>query len=398
MIRTIEDIDVAGKRILTRVDVNVPMDSNGEITDDTRITACLPTIRSITDRGGIAVLMSHLGRPKGAPDPRYSLAPVAQRLSELLGTTVTFLPDCIGPETESAIAKAQPGDVVLLENLRFYKQEEANDPAFAAALATLGDVYCNDAFGTAHRAHASTEGVTHHVNTVCAGLLVQKELRYLGNALEQPKRPLIAILGGSKISGKIDVIQSLLSKCDAILVGGGMIFTFLRAQHLDTGSSLVEEDKIDLARQLLDSAETAHVPLILPLDVVLADAFNNEANTKVNRVDEIEDGWMGLDIGPETTELFCSYIRSAGTVVWNGPMGVFEMPTFARGTRAIAQAMADATRNGAITIVGGGDSAAAITQFGLSSNVSHVSTGGGASLEFLEGKTLPGIAALNRSL
>ncbi len=397
MIRSITDVDVKGQRVLTRVDFNVPQDDAGAITDDIRIRSAIPTITSITSRGGVAVLMSHLGRPKGQRKPEFTLRPVADRLQELLpDTTVHFADDCIGDAASSVIAAAKPGEVVLLENLRFHAEEEANDEDFATALAANGDVYCNDAFGTAHRAHASTAGVAGHFDTVCAGLLMQKELDYLGSALADPKRPLVSVMGGSKISGKIDVITALMESCDTILIGGGMMFTFLKAKGLEVGSSLVEEDRVALAGELLATAANKGVDLVLPTDTVVADAFANDANTRTVPVDGMETGWMGLDIGPETAERYAGTIRDAGTVVWNGPMGVFEMPSFAAGTKAVADAMAEATSNGCVTIVGGGDSAAAIAQFGHASNVSHVSTGGGASLEFLEGKTLPGVAALDR--
>jgi phosphoglycerate kinase len=398
VIRSIADIDVAGKRVLTRVDFNVPQDDAGAITDDIRITSALPTVKSIIDRGGIAILMSHLGRPKGERKMKYSLAPVAAHLTSLLGAsaTVHFATDCIGDAASSVVNAAKPGDVVLLENLRFYSEEEGNDADFCQKLASLGDVYCNDAFGTAHRAHASTAGVAHLFDTVCSGLLMQRELDYLGHALANPKRPLVSIMGGSKISGKIDVITSLMKSCDTILIGGGMMFTFLKAQGANVGSSLVEEDRLELAASILAKASANNVNLVLPTDTVVADAFNNDAQRKTVGTDQIEAGWMGLDIGPATIARYADIITSAGTVVWNGPMGVFEMSNFAAGTRAVADAMAAATANGAVTIVGGGDSAAAIAQFGKASHVSHVSTGGGASLEFLEGKTLPGVAALDR--
>lgn len=398
MIRSIADIDVAGKRVLTRVDFNVPQDDAGAITDDIRITSALPTVKSIIDRGGIAILMSHLGRPKGERKMKYSLAPVAAHLTSLLGASaaVHFATDCIGDAASSVVNAAKPGDVVLLENLRFYNEEEGNDADFCQKLAALGDVYCNDAFGTAHRAHASTAGVAHLFDTVCSGLLMQRELDYLGHALANPKRPLVSIMGGSKISGKIDVITSLMKSCDTILIGGGMMFTFLKAQGANVGSSLVEEDRLELAASILAQASANNVNLVLPTDTVVADAFNNDAQRKTVGTDQIEAGWMGLDIGPATIARYADIITTAGTVVWNGPMGVFEMSNFAAGTKAVADAMAAATANGAVTIVGGGDSAAAIAQFGQASHVSHVSTGGGASLEFLEGKTLPGVAALDR--
>lgn len=397
MIRSITDVDVNGQRVLTRVDFNVPQDDTGAITDDIRIRSAIPTITSIISRGGVAVLMSHLGRPKGQPKPEFTLRPATDRLQELLpDTTVHFADDCIGEAATSVVTSAKPGEVVLLENLRFHAEEEANDADFAAALAKNGDVYCNDAFGTAHRAHASTAGVAAAFDTVCAGLLLQKELDYLGSALADPKRPLVSVMGGSKISGKIDVITALMESCDTILIGGGMMFTFLKAKGLEVGSSLVEEDRVALAGELLATAANKGVDLVLPTDTVVADAFANDAHTRTVSVDGMESGWMGLDIGPETAKRYAGTIRNAGTVVWNGPMGVFEMPNFAAGTKAVADAMAEATSGGTVTIVGGGDSAAAIAQFGHASNVSHVSTGGGASLEFLEGKTLPGVAALDR--
>lgn len=397
MIRSITDVDVAGKRVLVRVDVNVPQDESGLITDDTRIVESLPTIMSIVDRGGVAVLMSHLGRPKGKPNAKYSLRPVAEHLARLLasrGVAVNFASDCVGAAATQAVQQAPFGSVVLLENLRFYAEEEANDAAFCAQLAALGEIYCNDAFGTAHRAHASTAGIAAHFSSRCAGLLIMKELEYLGQALTQPKRPLVAIMGGSKISGKIDVINALLSSCDTILIGGGMMFTFLKAKGLAVGSSLVEEDRVELAGALLRRAESSGVQLLIPTDTVVARTFADTADNQVVSVDAIPDGMMGLDIGPQTQQQFADVIRSAGTVVWNGPMGVFEFSNFQSGTRTIADAMAAATAAGVVTIVGGGDSAAAITQFGHAKNVTHVSTGGGASLEFLEGKALPGVVAL----
>ena len=397
VIRSIADIDVAGKRVLTRVDFNVPQDEHGSITDDTRIVESLPTIMSIVDRGGIAVLMSHLGRPKGERKAKYSLRPVAEHLSKLLmarGVAVSFADDCIGEHAQVAVSSAPFGSVVLLENLRYYAQEEANDPAFAQQLAELGNIYCNDAFGTAHRAHASTAGVAAFFADRCAGFLIAKELEYLGNALAHPKRPLVAIMGGSKISGKIDVITALMSSCDTILIGGGMMFTFLKAMGHNVGSSLVEEDKISLAREILDRAASKGVDLLIPTDTIVASSFADTPEHSIVSTDAIPDGMMGLDIGPATQSAFAAAIKGAGTVVWNGPMGVFEFSNFQAGTRVIADAMSSATASGVITIVGGGDSAAAITQFGHAKNVTHVSTGGGASLEFLEGKALPGVTAL----
>lgn len=394
MITSIDSLELTGKKVLVRVDFNVPLDDDGHITDDNRIRESLPTIRKIIDERGRVILMSHLGRPKGKRNEKYSLKPVAGRLAELLGTDVAFADDCIGDTAVQAVEKLGEGEVLLLENLRFYAEEEANDESFARQLASLADVYINDAFGTAHRAHASTEGVAHHVEEHAAGYLLLKELRYLGEAVDSPERPFVAILGGSKISGKIDVIMSLLKKCDAILVGGGMIFTFFKAMGKNVGDSLVEEDRIELAGRILDEAKTANVRLLLPDDVVVADAFANDAQRRTVSVDEIEAGWMGLDIGPKTIGIFRREILEAKTVVWNGPMGVFEMSNFAAGTKAVAEALVEATDKGAVTIVGGGDSAAAIAQLGLADGVTHVSTGGGASLEFLEGKTLPGVAAL----
>lgn len=394
MIRSIDSLSLAGKRVLVRVDFNVPLDDAGRITDDNRIRESLPTIRKITESGGRAILMSHLGRPKGEPKKEFSLAPVAGRLAELLGRDVPLAPDCIGRETEEMAEGMKDGDVLLLENLRFHAEEEKNDPEFAKGLARLADVYINDAFGTAHRAHASTAGVADYVAEKGMGYLIRKELKFLGEAIDTPERPLVAILGGSKISGKIDVINALLDKCDTILVGGGMIFTFLKAQGKEIGKSLVEEDRIDMAQELLEKASAKNVRLLLPEDVVVADRFAEDARTETVSVEAIPSDMMGLDIGPETRKTFADVITGAKTVVWNGPMGVFEMEPFAAGTRAVAEALAAATDNGAVTIVGGGDSAAAIAQFGMEEKVSHVSTGGGASLEFLEGKELPGVTAL----
>ena len=397
MITSIHDVDVAGKRVLTRVDFNVPQDEHGTITDDTRIVESLPTIMSIVDRGGVAVLMSHLGRPKGERKMKYSLRPVAEHLAKLLiarGVAVSFADDCIGEHALAAVNNAPFGSVVLLENLRFYAQEEANDSVFCQQLAELGNIYCNDAFGTAHRAHASTEGVAKYFPERCAGLLIAKELEYLGSALANPKRPLVAIMGGSKISGKIDVITALMSSCDTILIGGGMMFTFLKAMGHSVGSSLVEEDRIPLAKEILERAASQGVNLLIPTDTVVAASFADTPESTVVLVDQIPDGMMGLDIGPATQQAFADAIKTAGTVVWNGPMGVFEFANFQQGTRVVADTMAAATASGTITIVGGGDSAAAITQFGHAKNVTHVSTGGGASLEFLEGKQLPGVVAL----
>ncbi len=394
MIHSIDQLGLAGKRVLVRVDFNVPQDDAGAITDDIRIRESLPTIQKIVSAGGKAILMSHLGRPKGKVNAKYSLKPVAVRLAELLGQPVTMAPDCIGDEVDTIVSQMKNGDVTLLENVRFYAQEEENNEEFSRKLAALGDVYVNDAFGSAHRAHASTHGVTKFIQQRAAGYLMQKELKYLGEAVASPVRPFTAILGGSKISGKIDVITNLLDKCDTILVGGGMIFTFFKAMGKEIGDSLVEEDKIELAKEIIAQAKAKNINFMLPTDAVVADAFSNDAARKTVSIDGIEKGWRGLDIGAESITAFSKAITSSKTIVWNGPMGVFEMSNFAAGTKAIAEALAEATKHGAITIVGGGDSAAAIEQFGLVKSVSHVSTGGGASLEFLEGKELPGVAAL----
>lgn len=393
--KTIENIDLNGKRVLVRVDFNVPLDENKNVTDDKRIVESLPTIKKIINEGGKAILMSHLGRPKGGPNPKYSLAPAAKRLSELLGKEVKMAPDCIGEEVKKLVESMQGGDVLLLENVRFYPEEEKNDAGFAAKLAELGDVYVNDAFGSAHRAHASTEGVTKYINTAVAGYLMQKELDYLGSALAEPKRPYCAILGGAKISGKIDVINNLIDKVDTLIIGGGMAFTFFKAKGKEIGSSLLEAEKLDLAKELLDKFAGSKVKLLLPVDVVVADEFKNESVGTTVSVDAIPATKMGLDIGPESVALFSDAIKNSKTIVWNGPMGVFEFDNYAKGTFAIAQALADATAEGAITVIGGGDSAAAIAKAGLEDKVTHVSTGGGASLEFLEGKKLPGVEALN---
>ncbi len=392
---TIDKVDLKGKRILVRVDFNVPLDENLNITDDIRITESLPTINKIIAEGGKAILMSHLGRPKGGPNPKYSLKPTAKRLGELLGKEVKLAPDCIGEETKAMVNAMQNGDVLILENVRFHPEEEKNDPEFAKQLAELGDVYINDAFGSAHRAHASTEGVTKYIKVCAAGYLMQKELDYLGGAITNPKRPYVAILGGAKISGKIDVINNLLGKVDTLIVGGGMAYTFYKAEGKEIGTSLLEAEKIDLAKEVLANAKKSGIKFLLPVDVVVASEFNNDSPSSVVSVDSIPSDKMGLDIGPATVKLFTDELLNAKTIVWNGPMGVFEFDNFAKGTNAIAQALADATAKGAITVIGGGDSAAAISKAGLKDKVSHVSTGGGASLEFLEGKALPGVVALN---
>ena len=391
---SINDLNLKDKKVLVRVDFNVPLDENLNVTDDIRIVSSLPTIKKIISDGGKAILMSHLGRPKGKVNPKYSLKPAAEKLAELLGKNVILAPDCIGEEVKKIVNSMKPGDVVLLENLRFHQEEEKNDAGFAKQLSELGDIYINDAFGSAHRAHASTEGVTKYINQCAAGYLMQKELEYLGGAVSFPKKPYCAILGGAKISGKIDVINNLLDKVDTMLIGGGMAFTFFKAQGKEIGKSLLEEEKLELAKELLNKVKGMNVRFLLPIDVVVADEFKNDSPSETVSIDNVASAKMGLDIGPETIKLFKDEIIKSKTIVWNGPMGVFEMPNFAKGTFEIAEALAEATANGAITVVGGGDSSAAISKAGLEDKVSHVSTGGGASLEFLEGKTLPGVAAL----
>jgi len=393
MINSILSLDVQSKICLVRVDYNVPQNEQLEITDDKRIRESIPTIVSLISRGAKVVLMSHLGRPKGTFNLTYTLAPIAHRLGELLNKHIVFSQDCIGDTPKSIINQMSNGDIVLLENLRFYKEEEENSQDFSSKLADLGDIYINDAFGTAHRAHASTEGIAKYFTQKAAGLLIEKELAYLDKAIHSPKRPLIAVLGGAKVSGKIDVINNLLPICDHILIGGGMMFTFLKAMGHHIGSSMVENDRIDTALQLLHHSEFAE-KLHIPSDTIVASKFSNDADTMIVDCEDIPENWMGLDIGPKTVSSFSELLKKAGTVVWNGPMGVFEMPKFEHGTQSIAQTLASITSLGAITIIGGGDSAAAISKFGLEHSVSHVSTGGGASLEFLEGKILPGILAL----
>ncbi len=390
--KTVEDVDVAGKRVLVRVDFNVPQDETGAITDDRRIRAALPTIEYLMAQNARVILASHLGRPKGGPTPKYSLAPVAERLSQLLGKPVLLAPDSVGPQVQTLVSGLQDGQVLLLENVRFYPEEEANDPAYAAQLASLAEVYVNDAFGTAHRAHASTEGVTHHL-PAAAGYLMKKELDYLGSNVENPVRPFVAILGGAKVKDKISVIESLLPKVDTLIIVGGMAYTFFKAQGKEIGKSLLDANNIDFAKRLL--AENGD-KIMLPVDVMVVDGnpFDTDPatlNTKVVSVDEIPADWEGVDAGPVTVKAIAAVLQGAKTVIWNGPAGIFEFDQFASGTKGIAQAMADSS---ATTIVGGGDSAAAVEKLGFADQMTHISTGGGASLEFLEGKELPGVAAL----
>ncbi len=391
---TVEDLSIKDRTILMRVDFNVPIE-NGKVANDKRIRAAMPTIRYILEKGGRLVLMSHLGRPKGKRVPGMSLKPCAAALGHLIHRDVRFIDDCIGEAVEKAVSKLLPGQVLLLENLRFYREETENDAAFARKLAGLADLYVNDAFGTAHRAHASTSGVTRYMKKSAAGFLIMKELKYLGGALKSPESPFVAILGGAKISGKIDVIANLLSKVDRLLIGGGMAFTFFKAKGFGIGNSLLEKDKVELARTLLEKGGDK---ILLPIDCMISDAFDFQSRSvgtmKAVSSDTIPDGWIGLDIGPKSIDRFGAVIRSAKTVVWNGPMGVFELEETAKGTFKIAHIIASATEKGAVTIIGGGDSAAAAEKAGVAHQISHISTGGGASLEFLEGKTLPGVAVL----
>lgn len=386
--KTIRDVDVSGKRVLVRVDFNVPLDDAGNITDDTRIRAALPTIQYLIDNGAKVILMSHLGRPKARVQPEFSLRPVAEHLSRLLRKPVPLAPGAVGPDVERMVSSMGPGDVILLENVRFYPGEEANDPAFAAQLASLGDVYVNDAFGTAHRAHASTAGIASLLPAV-SGFLMEREIDVLGGALEQPVRPFVAIIGGAKVSTKADVLKNLLDKVDKLILGGGMANTFLKAQGGEVGKSLVEDDKLPEAREMLSRARER---IVLPIDAVVADRLDEQAQTQVVDIDKVPSDWMIVDIGPNTVQEFERALMGAKTVIWNGPMGVFEIAKFASGTRAIASIL---SRLEATTIVGGGDSVAAVEQMGFAERMSHISTGGGASLEFLEGRVLPGVAALN---
>ena len=388
---SVDDINVKGQRVLVRCDFNVPL-QDGKITDENRLVASLPTIKKLIADGGKVILCSHLGKPKGEAKPELSLAPVAVRLSELLGQDVKFAadPEVVGPNAKAAVAAMKDGDVVLLENTRYRIEETKNGEAFSKELASLCDVYVDDAFGTAHRAHCSNVGVTQYVKTAAVGYLMQKEIDFLGNAVNNPARPFVAILGGSKVSSKISVINNLLDKVDTLIIGGGMAYTFMKAQGGKIGTSLCEDDYLDYANDMIKKAADKGVKMLIPVDTVTADAFSNDANVKVVDAGQIDAGWMGLDIGPKTRELFANAVKDAKTVVWNGPMGVFEMPNFAAGTVAVAQALADTD---AVTIIGGGDSAAAVNQLGFGDKITHISTGGGASLEFLEGKELPGVAA-----
>ncbi len=391
--KTVKDVDVRDKRVLVRCDFNVPQDAEGKITDDNRIVGALPTIRYLLDHGAKVILCSHLGRPKGEFNMKYSLKPVADRLNELLGGKVTLAKDVIGDDAKAKVAALKPGEAVLLENVRFHKEEEKNDPEFSKALASFADVYVNDAFGTAHRAHASTAGVADYCKVNVAGFLIEKEVEIMGGALADPKRPFVAILGGAKVSDKIGVINNLIDKVDSLIIGGAMAYTFSLAKGGKVGDSKVEPDKVELAKELMAKAAAKKVEMYLPVDTVITTEFSADAESKVCTAGEIPDGWEGLDIGPKTCELFAKVIASAKTVVWNGPMGVFEFEKFAVGTKAVAQALAENTD--AVTIIGGGDSAAAVEQLGYADKVTHISTGGGASLEFLEGRVLPGIACLD---
>lgn len=390
--KSIEDIDVSNKRVLARCDFNVPL-KDGVITNDKRIVAALPTIKYLVEHGAKLILCSHLGRPKEGWEPEFSLAPVAKRLSELLGKEVVMAKDVIGEDAKAKAAALNPGDVMLLENVRYHKEEKKNDPAFAKELASLAEIYVNDAFGAAHRAHASTAGVAAYLPAVC-GYLMQKEIDFIGGTIENPKHPFVAILGGAKVSDKIGVIENLIEKVDTLIIGGGMAYTFMRAMGNTTGSSICEEDKLDLARDLMAKARAKGVNFLIPVDNIVAREYNENSVYMRIYSDAIPDGWMGLDIGPTTQELFAKTLKGAGTVIWNGPMGVSEWENFAAGTRAVAQAIADESEKGTISVIGGGDSVAAVTKLGYADKMSHISTGGGASLEFMEGKKLPGIECL----
>ncbi len=390
--------DLSGKRVLVRVDFNVPLNDGGSITDDTRIRAALPTIKDLIKKGACVILAAHFGRPKGKVNDAMRLTPVAQRLSELLGKSVDKTDSCVGADAESKVQSMVNGDVLLLENVRFFAEEEKNDADFARQLSSLAEIYVNDAFGAAHRAHASTEGVTKFLSPSVAGYLMEKELQYLQGAIDEPKCPLAAIVGGSKVSSKIGVLESLIDKCDKVLIGGGMIFTFYKARGLSVGKSLVEEDKLELAKALEEKAKAKGVELLLPTDVVLADNFAPDANSQIASIESIPEGWMGLDIGPDSVTVFQEALADCQTIIWNGPMGVFEFDKFANGTNSIATTLAELSSKGCCTIIGGGDSVAAVEKAGLAEKMSHISTGGGASLELLEGKVLPGVAALDETV
>jgi phosphoglycerate kinase len=397
---TVKDVDVAGKRVMVRVDFNVPLDDSQQITSDQRIQAALPTIQYLIEHNAAVILMSHLGRPKGQAVPEMSVRPAAERLSELIGQEVKLAPDCVGAQIETMAQQLQPGQVLMLENLRYHAEEEDNDPAFSQQLAGLGEIYVNDAFGAAHRAHASTEGITRHLSPAVSGLLMEKEITYLDETLRGPQRPFVAILGGAKITGtkkspgKIEVIQNLMDKVDALIIGGGMAYTFYRALGLEIGDSLLEENSIPTAAKVMEDAKKQGVELLLPVDCVVADKFAADAQTRVVTREQMPEGWQGLDIGPETRKLFAAKIAQAKTIAWNGPLGVFEMEAFAVGTRDVAHAVATASDQGAVSIIGGGDTAAAVVQMGLADRMTHISTGGGASLECMGGRILPGVAAI----
>ena len=390
----LRDVNVKGKRVLVRVDFNVPLDAKNQVSDDTRIRAAIPTIEFLRNHGAIIVLMSHLGRPKGKRVPELSLAPVASRLAELLEQPVYMATDCVGEEVTEQVRNLEPGQILLLENLRYHQEEEGNGEKFSHNLAALGEIYVNDAFGAAHRAHASTEGVTNHLALSLCGLLMESEITYLQETLKQPDKPFVAILGGAKISGKIEVIDNLLDKVDTLIIGGGMSYTFFKSMGLEIGNSLLEADRLDVAKKVMEKCQDQQVDLLLPIDIVVADDFSESAQTRIVEREGIPVGWEGVDIGPETRKLYARKLASAGTVIWNGPLGVFEIPAFAHGTCAVAEALVSATKQGTTSIIGGGDTAAAIVQMNLGNAMTHISTGGGASLECMGGRTLPGVAAL----
>lgn len=395
--KTISDFNFSNKKAIIRVDFNVPLNEQFQVTDDNRITAAKPTIDKIVNDGGVAILMSHLGRPKNGPEDQFSLKHIVPKAEEVLGRKITFVSDSIGSEVEKTVANAQPGDIILLENLRFYKEEEAGDKSFAEKLAKLGDIYVNDAFGTAHRAHASTAIIADFFpENKCFGYLLAKEIESIDKVLNDSQKPVVAVLGGSKVSSKITIIENILDKIDHMIIGGGMMFTFIKAQGGHIGNSIVEDDKLDLALEILKKAKEKNVQIHIPVDVIAADAFDNNANTQTVDVNNIPAGWQGLDVGPKTLEEFKPVILNAKTILWNGPLGVFEMEKFAQGTITLGDFIAEATKKGAFSLVGGGDSVAAVKQFGLEDQMSYVSTGGGAMLEMLEGKTLPGIAAISK--